>query len=116
MFAFTYKLNNKLEPESEDYRYVIKLLSTKATIIDFVYEHDSKGKLHIHGLADFGRKKPYLTSLCPTGYHSCFRPLKTEEDVNGWVSYMRKGNRKDNDTQIRADTEYFRTNYAFDIE
>lgn len=112
MYAFTYKLNSKSEPEAEDYRFILKLLSTKGDVLDFVYEHDSKGKLHIHGYMNF-RKKPYLASLCPKGYHSMFKTIDTEEELKGWLSYMNKDKRKAQLGDQAAASQYFRRHYAF---
>lgn len=112
-YSFTYKLNTKAEPEEADYAQILRLLHTKGNVIDFVYEFDSKGKLHIHGAVEF-TKKPFFATMCPKGFHSRFDRIESEEDLAKWLAYIYKDKRKHNDDQIRLSSEYYRKVYAFD--
>lgn len=89
LYAFTTKKLG-IEPASViDYREILKDWSKTGRIIimDYVYETDSLGKLHLHGMVyvedNFYRKK-----MCPKGFH-----MKMEEiyNIEGWSHYLRKG-------------------------
>jgi len=110
LYAFTYKINNKQIPEHQDYSEVLGLLNKKGQIIDFVYEYDSKHKLHIHGIVEL-KKNPFFKTMVPPGVHSRFEVIT---DIDGWRNYMYKDKIKSIRESQQQDAEYLQTNYIFD--
>jgi len=101
LFGFTYKSNLTGKPQQEDYLPVLKLLAQKGTVMDFSFEHDSKKRLHIHGIIKFNRRNPLFRSMIPYGFHSHFEPIY---NIEGWRKYITKD-----------DHAYFQENYAFNL-
>lgn len=100
LYAFTYKINRMKAPTEEDYnKYVLKDLRQKYKIIDHIFEKDSKGKLHVHGVIDFGASCPRFTTVVPNGVHAHHVKIT---DIGGWQRYMLKAQRQqiDNTTYM----------------
>lgn len=87
-FALTLKWNNIVDPKDIDYERVMLSWGTLYDIEykDVVYEKDSKGKVHMHGviILPFGF---YRKRLKVQGLHVCIRPLT---DPIGWNKYCNK--------------------------
>lgn len=72
----------------DDYDDIWKNLNRKGSLLDWVYEKDSKGKIHVHGLIKFERSTPYFKNMVPRGFTSLFVELY---DAEGWRNYLNKG-------------------------
>lgn len=109
LYGFTVKYNGIAYPTQEDYLPILKAFSSKGTIIDFVYETDKKGKLHIHGMLEVTRC-PYFKNMIPKKCH-----IKYEEiyDKSGWERYIHKQSGNDSESQQLVDAVYCRRNYIF---
>lgn len=91
LYAFTYKIDDVEDPSEYDYEArILGILRRKYDLIDHVYEHDSKGKLHVHGIVDFGFKVPRFTTMVPKGIHSNHKMIY---DLDGWRRYLLKEQR-----------------------
>lgn len=98
LYAFTYKINDMKEPDEDDYmNRIIKPLKSKYTVVDYIFEKDSKGRLHVHGVVDFFGKCPRFTNLVPKGIHSKHVKITSLED---WQRYMLKDQRKHIDNKL----------------
>lgn len=109
LFGFTIKKFGVNTCTQQDYLPVLKVLSSKGDIVEFVYETDSKQKLHIHGILEVSRQ-PYFKSLVPRGFH-----FKYEEiyDLAGWQRYIHKDIKNEHESNQLADSVYARYNYLF---
>lgn len=86
-WGFTVKRLGSEMPTREDYDAVIeKFKKLCKTISYLVYEEDSEGKLHIHGIIQLD-KRFYRKRLQVTGFHMCLREIY---DENGWIRYCDK--------------------------
>lgn len=92
-YGFTYKYLKKVDVTEEHYEPILKMLNKSGTIIRMVYETDSKGKLHIHGIWQNNGRTPLFKKMCPQGYHSFFEELYDED---GWNRYIDKDYYKNN--------------------
>lgn len=97
-YAYTVKkLSVSLEEQTYDmYDYVInegtrcaKLPYGLANGSERVYELDSKGKLHVHGIFFASIALRYSDVFC-RGYHIFIRALMTLNDVKRWRNYLKK--------------------------
>jgi len=86
-YGFTYKKLGKELPTEEDYMIVLQRLSSKGEVVDFVFEEDSKNRLHIHGTIKLKHKNPYFKSLMCSGFHSHYELIT---DMDGWNRYIQK--------------------------
>lgn len=88
-YAFTMKINYKLDPTVYDYEGILTKWRDKGVVIDkYSYErepNDSK-KLHIHGIV-FLTKNFFRKSLKEYGVHF---HLKKMYDEPGWIAYCKK--------------------------
>lgn len=92
LYAFTYKINDMKHPTEEDYENrIISVLRRKYKLVDFVYEQDRKGKLHVHGVVDFFGFTPRFATMVPRGVHSRHVKITSLDD---WQRYMLKDQRK----------------------
>lgn len=107
LYGFTIKRNDTPNPTQECYLPILKNLASKGTIVDYVYETDSKGRLHIHGILEVV-KQPYFKSLIPKGYHFKYEGLY---DKSGWERYIHKTIKNENESMQLADSVYIRNNY-----
>jgi len=87
------KLTN--DPVMLDYVNIINEWQDKRFIIssDFIFEKDSKGKLHLHGIIVV-RKNFYKRKLQTIGYHVYTTDIY---DIEVWKNYINKCSRIDND-------------------
>lgn len=69
-----------------DYDFVMKIFNKHGKVFDHIYEKDSHGIIHIHGIIQLD-KKFHRKRLCIHGYH-----VKLVEifDHQGWLEYMYK--------------------------
>lgn len=129
-YGFTYKKNSHPIAIYRDYDAIIYNLKQKFTDITYVYETDSKGRIHIHGIVNLLRKNPLFKTLIPSGYTARFHQIY---DMDHWINYLTKEPRNQplrpyleaayNDQtnifdqvelQQQIDAEWFHTHYAFD--
>lgn len=91
-FAFTVKDNRR---DTTDYEMLWDSWHKKGCIINCKYpELDVKGRLHFHGIVTIP-VKCYRKALCPKGFHFLLKPISDEE---GWISYIKKDQSEDEDT------------------
>lgn len=109
LYGFSIKRNDVKAPTQQDYMPILKGLSRKGDIIEFIYETDSKGKLHIHGILEVN-KTPYFKTLVPKGYGTKFELIY---DLEGWKRYMHKDVPNEHESAQLADSVYARYNYLF---
>lgn len=92
-YAFTAKWNSKKYPLLEDYAGWLEDCTNlhKFNIIDYYYELDSKGKLHVHGIAS-ARKGYYAPNLLKgyKGMATKVKPLDSPSDERRWLKYIKK--------------------------
>lgn len=110
LYGFSIKRNDVKNPTQQDYIPILKILTNKGTISDFVYETDSKGKLHIHGILEV-IKTPYFKSLIPKGYGTKFEEIY---DLAGWQRYIHLDIANIHESMQLADSVFCRYNYIFD--
>lgn len=106
-YGFTFKINDKCNPSQEDYQPLLKMLSKKGQIVDFVYELDSKKKLHLHGIVEF-KKNPYFKNMMYKGCHTFYEPLWNESE---WKHYMQKHQKTYHEESQKADSLYTQKHY-----
>lgn len=110
LFGFTYKgVKQGSNPTKIDYLKIIDVLNKRGTVLDYRYEKDSKGKLHIHGIVKFTRT-PLFRSL-----HFPYYSQKYEEiyDMAGWERYIGKSSRTVYESEQLADEHYCEQFYLF---
>lgn len=108
LFLVTYKKMSK-HPTASDYDVVKALLKKKGDILDWRYETDRRGVLHIHCLFEC-RKNPYLKSFIIKGYNSNFTPIYDADQV---MSYISKQCANNYESEQLADAVYARHTYLF---
>ena len=84
-YFVTYK---KLKGDAEEWEYdcIAAQITQNATIEQKTFEHDSKGKLHVHLLVRFNRKNPYLNKYIRKNYSSNFIPIYDEDELKRYLS------------------------------
>lgn len=93
-YAFTLKVNNIRYPMPEDYQTWLDYAKIKQfTVIEYYYEIDSIGKLHIHGIAS-AKRNFYYKSLKQKGIHQCIKQLPEAIDLHRWSQYIKKDKTK----------------------
>lgn len=109
LYFVTYKQMGKALPVADDYAPIIHHLNTKGHVIYETYETDKKGRLHWHGLWE-SRKNFYFKTIRWGGFS-----LKVKEvyDVDKLMSYMRKQNANEHETNMLVASVYARQNYMF---
>ncbi len=110
LFAFTYKcVKSNYVPTKVDYQMIMDQISKKGVILDYRYEKDSKGKLHIHGVIKFSRT-PLFKSLHFTYYSQFYEEIY---DINGWNKYIGKNSPNVFESEQLADSHYCEQFYLF---
>ena len=91
VYAITIKrLGSKL-PTKDNYEaiFIAWYMVHRVHVPFRVYEHDSRGKLHMHGILECP-KNFYMKHLIAKGFNLHLRELKTKRDREAWESYCLK--------------------------
>lgn len=90
-WALTIKYHDKPDAKPSDYMSIFKVWRDcyGVDVYDYVFEPDSKGVCHAHGIISIS-KKFYRKRLKIKGVHVFIRELT---DRAGWIAYMNKTKR-----------------------
>lgn len=94
LYAVTLKINNVpiKELTHENYRNVLcQWMDQGIEFLDYAYERDEKGRLHLHGTVTIPPKL-YRKSLKQVGLHYMIVEVS---DIAGWYNYVHKSEDKD---------------------
>ena len=92
-FAITVKRNNARPEEvcESDYDVWVANAKEKGLLVtDLFYEHDSKGRLHMHAVGQHKDKYFLRRALCVHGYGQRIDFLPTWLDLSHWNDYILK--------------------------
>lgn len=102
LWAVTLK-NNDIPSDLLDHDYYRRILSKWSDrgieFLDYAYEYDEKGRLHLHGTVTIPPKL-YRKSLNEVGLHYM---LIEVDDIVGWNRYVHKSENKDGIIEMKKD-------------
>jgi len=112
VYGFTYKKvkNSGIGTDETDYSPILRKLNSIGSILDMVYERDSKGIMHVHGLIEFNRC-PYFKTLMFEGFAQKFEEIYDRER---WLKYIHKDDLDAKVKSMEDDAKYCRSHYLFD--
>lgn len=109
LYLVTYKKLGNAPVYGPDYEVCRMILQRKGKILDYSFETDSLGKLHIHYLFEC-RRNPYVKSFIIKGYNVNFTPVYDKEQV---LEYIHKQCANEHESNQLVDSVYARHNYLF---